>query len=314
VAGIGPQPPEPPAKSTNEKFCHECGAVIRARAEICPACGVRQPMERDTPDRFEGEPHRGTAILVMGVLSLFVFPLPFGLIAWIWANEDLRKMRDGLMDPEGRGTTQAGKICGMISTLLSLSGCCCIFGWFLIPLLWLGITVPQMDELEKQKKLSHSDSSPAVKTEPAKIPASDAAAPNGLPGGQVGGAANVPAKKSGREREDEKIGKLLAELIQAPPTRQVQIIEELRDGKGGVYTLALANVIPNLNDDARKRAREALVDRLARTTPALLEEKLHDPNPKVRRAAALACVKKDDKTHVARLRCFSCVCSVHICM
>jgi TM2 domain-containing membrane protein YozV len=25
-----------------EKFCHECGAVIRTAAEICPNCGVRQ--------------------------------------------------------------------------------------------------------------------------------------------------------------------------------------------------------------------------------------------------------------------------------
>lgn len=29
-------------KRPDEKFCHECGAVIRAKAEICPKCGVRQ--------------------------------------------------------------------------------------------------------------------------------------------------------------------------------------------------------------------------------------------------------------------------------
>jgi TM2 domain-containing membrane protein YozV len=29
-------------KGADEKFCHECGAVIRAKAEICPKCGVRQ--------------------------------------------------------------------------------------------------------------------------------------------------------------------------------------------------------------------------------------------------------------------------------
>ena len=28
--------------SPNEKFCRECGAPIRANAEICPKCGVRQ--------------------------------------------------------------------------------------------------------------------------------------------------------------------------------------------------------------------------------------------------------------------------------
>jgi TM2 domain-containing membrane protein YozV/ribosomal protein L40E len=29
-------------KATDEKFCSECGAIIKAKAEICPKCGVRQ--------------------------------------------------------------------------------------------------------------------------------------------------------------------------------------------------------------------------------------------------------------------------------
>jgi TM2 domain-containing membrane protein YozV len=28
----------------SEKYCFECGAMIRAKVEICPKCGVRQPM------------------------------------------------------------------------------------------------------------------------------------------------------------------------------------------------------------------------------------------------------------------------------
>ena len=30
-------------KAADEKFCHECGKVIKTLAEICPKCGVRQP-------------------------------------------------------------------------------------------------------------------------------------------------------------------------------------------------------------------------------------------------------------------------------
>jgi TM2 domain len=30
-------------KTEAEKYCHECGEIIRAKAEICPKCGVRQP-------------------------------------------------------------------------------------------------------------------------------------------------------------------------------------------------------------------------------------------------------------------------------
>ncbi|MBI5843108.1 MAG: NINE protein [Deltaproteobacteria bacterium] len=29
-------------KASDEKYCTECGEIIKARAEICPKCGVRQ--------------------------------------------------------------------------------------------------------------------------------------------------------------------------------------------------------------------------------------------------------------------------------
>lgn len=31
-------------KVIEEKYCVECGQLINARAEICPKCGVRQPL------------------------------------------------------------------------------------------------------------------------------------------------------------------------------------------------------------------------------------------------------------------------------
>ncbi|MBU1427161.1 MAG: TM2 domain-containing protein [Gammaproteobacteria bacterium] len=33
---------EQAAKGIDEKYCSECGAIIKAKAEICPKCGVRQ--------------------------------------------------------------------------------------------------------------------------------------------------------------------------------------------------------------------------------------------------------------------------------
>jgi len=33
---------ELPVKGADEKFCSECGALIKLKAEICPKCGVRQ--------------------------------------------------------------------------------------------------------------------------------------------------------------------------------------------------------------------------------------------------------------------------------
>lgn len=40
----GPQaaPGGPAAKAADEKYCADCGALIKVRAEICPKCGVRQ--------------------------------------------------------------------------------------------------------------------------------------------------------------------------------------------------------------------------------------------------------------------------------
>jgi hypothetical protein len=71
-------------------------------------------------------------ILVFGILSLIVC-MPLGIVAWVMANGDLKKMDAGTMDPEGRGNTQAGKICGIISVCLALVG---FVIWFLFMVLF----------------------------------------------------------------------------------------------------------------------------------------------------------------------------------
>ncbi|HIO52403.1 MAG TPA: DUF4190 domain-containing protein [Phycisphaerales bacterium] len=82
------------------------------------------------------QPHRGTMILVFGILGLVVC-MPLGIVAWVMGSGDLKKMDAGLMDPEGRGTTQAGKIIGMVATILAIVG---IALWFFI--VFLAIAVP----------------------------------------------------------------------------------------------------------------------------------------------------------------------------
>ncbi len=70
---------------------------------------------------FVGKPHRGTAILVLGILGLVLCQV-CAVIAWVMANADLREMDAGRMDPSGRGLTNAGRILGMISIgLLALA-------------------------------------------------------------------------------------------------------------------------------------------------------------------------------------------------
>lgn len=67
------------------------------------------------------QPHRGTLILILGILSI-VLCQPIGIFAWIMGGNDLKAMDAGAMDPEGRGLTKAGKICGIIGTVLLIIG------------------------------------------------------------------------------------------------------------------------------------------------------------------------------------------------
>jgi hypothetical protein len=75
-------------------------------------------------------PHRGVTVLVLGILGI-VLCVICGIIAWVMGANDLREMDAGRMDPSGRGLTQAGKICGMIGTLLQVA----IIGIYLLILL-----------------------------------------------------------------------------------------------------------------------------------------------------------------------------------
>jgi hypothetical protein len=67
------------------------------------------------------KPHRATTVLVLGILSLVVCA-PLGIAAWIMGNADLKEMDAGTMDPAGRSTTNAGRICGMIGVILLILG------------------------------------------------------------------------------------------------------------------------------------------------------------------------------------------------
>jgi len=67
-------------------------------------------------------PHRGTLILVLGILSFVGCSIFTGIPAWIMGSGDLKEIRAGRMDPEGEQLTNIGKILGMISCILSLFG------------------------------------------------------------------------------------------------------------------------------------------------------------------------------------------------
>ena len=63
------------------------------------------------------KPHRGAVILAFGILGFVVCQL-FGVAAWVMADNDLKEMRRGYMDPSGRDLTNTGRILGMVATAL----------------------------------------------------------------------------------------------------------------------------------------------------------------------------------------------------
>jgi len=75
------------------------------------------------------KPHRATTVLVLGILSI-VTCFPLGIVAWLMGNNDLREMNNGLMDPSGRDSTSAGRICGIIGTVLTILMLLFMMLWF----------------------------------------------------------------------------------------------------------------------------------------------------------------------------------------
>lgn len=67
------------------------------------------------------KPHRGTLILVLGILGLILCQ-PVGIAAWVMGNADLKQIAAGAMDPEGKSMTQIGKILGIIAVVLMVVG------------------------------------------------------------------------------------------------------------------------------------------------------------------------------------------------
>jgi hypothetical protein len=109
------------------------------------------------------------------------------------------------------------------------------------------------------------------------------------------------AESSPGDSQVADANRLRDQLVRASLPEQKRLLEQLRDSKGTANTDALASAIPLLKGTAKTGARDALAQRLARMTSATLREKLHEPDSELRRAAALACAMKEEKTLIPDL-------------
>lgn len=63
------------------------------------------------------EASQATTILVLGIIGLVLCQL-LGPIAWVMGNNELQAIDAGRRAPENRGTANAGRILGIIGTVL----------------------------------------------------------------------------------------------------------------------------------------------------------------------------------------------------
>lgn len=100
-----------------------------------------RPRRRSSIRRLDYVPHRGSMILTFGITGMLCLPFVFGPIAWIMGNSDLREIREGRMDPEGEGMTQAGRILGMVATIMAILGVLAVCGYFVFVFLVVGLMI-----------------------------------------------------------------------------------------------------------------------------------------------------------------------------
>jgi hypothetical protein len=72
-------------------------------------------------DHYYQEDSQATTILVLGILGLVLCQV-LGPFAWVMGNKELAGIDAGRRAPENRGTAQAGRILGIISTVLMIIG------------------------------------------------------------------------------------------------------------------------------------------------------------------------------------------------
>jgi hypothetical protein len=101
--------------------------------------------------------------------------------------------------------------------------------------------------------------------------------------------------------EETEGGRMARELAQASAERRDDLMQKYRDGKGVTYTEALAGAIPQLSGDDKRKARDALAERLTRMKPDTLSRYFQDQDAEIRRAAALAAAMKEAKTLIPDL-------------
>lgn len=137
-----PRDDEDPVSSEGGPYCPGCGRRIAWKDPACPYCGEELEAEDGPPPawqwaadriRRDYEPHRAALILTLGNLSMFIgglslctfglgaaISVPAGILAWVLAQRDLERMREGRMDPRGMAQTVTGRTAAAAGVILGV--------------------------------------------------------------------------------------------------------------------------------------------------------------------------------------------------
>lgn len=77
------------------------------------------------------EQSQATTILVLGILSIICCG-PLGIAAWVMGNNELAAIDAGRRSPDGRSTANAGRIMGIIGTVLIALGILLFIGLLIV--------------------------------------------------------------------------------------------------------------------------------------------------------------------------------------
>jgi hypothetical protein len=151
---------------------------------------------------------------------------------------------------------------------------------------------PRRDTPAKKTKVENDRPNPPVKQVAENNPPRPVTKPTPRPEQDPPASVRRPDSPSVRMADD---------LAKSFGNRYDQLLNGMREGKGTQFTEALAFAIPKLAGDKQQKAREALVERLARMKEQTLLHYLEDEEAEIRQAAAAASAMKGGKALTRKL-------------
>ncbi len=106
------------------KYCQNCGSLIDEKAVMCPKCGAIVGDITQKKDEKEKKPGPMAIIsLIAGIVSMpcgwfWGVGLIFAVVAIVLGILDLKSIKEGKSDSQGRGFDITGIVCGGVGILI----------------------------------------------------------------------------------------------------------------------------------------------------------------------------------------------------